>query len=75
MNDHEYWEREREEGPTDWGPQPGSGALYEPSGAEWAEIQAEMDRQAPSPSPDGGTDQKLSSATPFLDCWPPRSLT
>ena len=49
LNPHAYWDRERQEGPTDWGPDNGSEPL-EPTDAEWAELQAEIDLQRHSPS-------------------------
>ncbi len=45
MNDHEYWDREREEGPTDWGSQDEGSAARDPTAKEWAGLQAELDRE------------------------------
>ena len=59
MNDHEYWDREREEGPTDWGPQDDGSVPRDPTAKEWADLQAEFDRErqmrsAAASTPNGG---------------------
>lgn len=47
---HAYWDRERQEGPTDWGHADDGSEPHEPTDAEWAELQAEVDLQRQTPS-------------------------
>ena len=43
---HDYWDRERQEGPTDWGHADDGSEPRDPTPEEWAEIQAEFDLYA-----------------------------
>ncbi|WP_161884282.1 hypothetical protein [Deinococcus alpinitundrae] len=58
FDQHAYWDRERQEGPTDWGQGDDGSEPLDPTPEEWAELQAEIDlqRQTPSASPPAPVD-------------------
>jgi hypothetical protein len=63
MTDHAYWDRERQEGPTDWGP----GRMMDRSCLDDAEVDLEREASLPvsfspgrrSPSAPSGAADKL----------------